>query len=57
MGPDGDYHVGRGGAGNERVETKQAHKKTIDTAPSSEAKPQVGLADKIKNKLFGGSKK
>jgi hypothetical protein len=43
---DSDYHVGRGGAGNEH------HAKTVTTP--------TGLADKLKNRLsglFGGKKK
>ncbi|QKX57426.1 uncharacterized protein TRUGW13939_04538 [Talaromyces rugulosus] len=48
---EGDYHVGRGGQGNVHLDESQqaaaAHKKT----PSSSV-PQ-GLADKLKNKIFG----
>lgn len=47
---NGDYHTGRGGAGNEHVAKK----------PEEEGKPAgegpaapVGLADKLKRKVLG----
>ncbi|KAM0563954.1 hypothetical protein ACHAPJ_000162 [Fusarium lateritium] len=48
-----DYHTGRGGAGNAHpgAETKaEENEKPV-------AKTPVGLADKLKAKIFGGHKK
>ncbi|EON97972.1 hypothetical protein UCRPA7_6506 [Phaeoacremonium minimum UCRPA7] len=45
-----DYHVGRGGAGNEHVVNKDKAKEKKDLVPT-------GLADKLKNKIFGSFKK
>lgn len=42
-----DYHIGRGGAGNEHVAQRKAHK-----ADEKEEAP-VGFADRLKQKLFG----
>ncbi|KAK2733991.1 hypothetical protein FQN55_003051 [Onygenales sp. PD_40] len=41
---DGDYHTGRGGQGNVHHEGKEGEKKKYAA---------TGLADKLKNKLFG----
>ncbi|PGH23863.1 hypothetical protein AJ80_02111 [Polytolypa hystricis UAMH7299] len=43
---DGDYHVGRGGQGNVHHESDGQEKKKKTVAVE-------GLADKLKNKLFG----
>ncbi|EGR47637.1 hypothetical protein MKX07_001791 [Trichoderma sp. CBMAI-0711] len=43
------YHTGRGGAGNEHRVDEPAHAKPRPVAP-------VGLADKLKSKLFGAFK-
>lgn len=45
-----DYHVGRGGAGNEHIVNKDKAKEKKDLVPT-------GLADKLKNKIFGSFKK
>ncbi|KAG5925751.1 hypothetical protein E4U42_003991 [Claviceps africana] len=44
-----DYHTGRGGAGNEHV----AEKKTAAAHKADEVHAPLGLADKLKQKLFG----
>lgn len=46
--PDEHHHTGRGGAGNEQVESEKEEivEKKTSSAP-------VGLADKLKAKLFG----
>lgn len=46
-----DYHTGRGGAGNEHVANGHG-KKEADRTGEGAAAP-VGLADKLKQKLFG----
>ena len=50
-----DHHTGRGGAGNEQVAngTKKEEEQSSSTHPAT----HVGLADKLKNKLFGAGKK
>ncbi|EFW99417.1 hypothetical protein CMQ_7785 [Grosmannia clavigera kw1407] len=53
-----DYHTGRGGAGNEHLapmnETPAAAGTTGTTGPETH---NIGLADKLKNKIFGAFKK
>lgn len=52
-GDGSDYHTGRGGAGNEHVAAKpepEPEAKTVGATP-------VGLADKLKQKIFGAFKK
>lgn len=49
-----DYHVGRGGAGNEHVAID--HEKTAAEKHRAAGGP-VSLADKLKGKLFGAFKK
>ena len=44
-GEEGDHHVGRGGQGN-----------VVKKETGGEKKHPTGLADKLKNKLFGGKK-
>lgn len=46
-----DYHTGRGGAGNEHLAPKK------DKGVEREPVAPVGLADKLKHKLFGVFKK
>lgn len=46
-----DYHTGRGGAGNEHLAPKHAADGTSGTSSP------IGLADKLKNKLFNRGKK
>jgi hypothetical protein len=41
-----DYHTGRGGAGNEHIAKKPA-------AADKTAEAPVGLADRLKRKIFG----
>ncbi|CEI64994.1 hypothetical protein FVEN_g3486 [Fusarium venenatum] len=48
-----DYHTGRGGAGNAQVGTPE-RKSEEEEKPT--AKTPVGLADKLKSKLFGHKK-
>ncbi|AEO66133.1 be5e5828-f3b4-417c-8652-b42568bbaa98 [Thermothielavioides terrestris] len=50
---DSDHHTGRGGAGNEHHVAKK------DNKPEGEGKPTapIGLADKLKYKIFGAFKK
>ncbi|KAM5356193.1 hypothetical protein ACJ41O_002839 [Fusarium nematophilum] len=52
-----DYHTGRGGAGNAQVAApeRKSEEKLVDEKPSIVA--PVGLADKLKAKIFGGFKK
>ncbi|KAF4122650.1 Protein of unknown function (DUF3602) [Geosmithia morbida] len=49
--PGEAHHLGRGGIGNEQPAPEDGKPK----APAAEPKPKVpvGLADKLKNKLFG----
>ncbi|KAL2176000.1 uncharacterized protein P884DRAFT_301069 [Thermothelomyces heterothallicus CBS 202.75] len=48
-----DYHVGRGGAGNERHVTKKSEEADGASGASGEGlTAPVGLADKLKKKLF-----
>ena len=47
-----DFHTGRGGAGNEH--TAHDEKKTADKTHHASA--PVGLADRLKMKLFGAFK-
>ncbi|KAI0483129.1 hypothetical protein GGR56DRAFT_623052 [Xylariaceae sp. FL0804] len=66
---EGDFHTGRGGAANVvHVGPEDAHAKTADGAsgtttpnaaatPDGRAQQNVGLADKLKHKLFGAFKK
>ncbi len=50
-GDGSDYHTGRGGAGNEHVAKKpEPEAKVVGATP-------VGLADKLKSKIFGAFKK
>ena len=51
---DQEYHTGRGGAGNEF--TAVDHEKKAAAKARQEGAP-MGIADKLKNKLFGGMKK
>lgn len=57
---DQDFHTGRGGAGNEHL-AEGHHKKGILHHHHHEDKEKgdapVGLADKLKGKLFGALKK
>ena len=51
---EGDYHTGRGGAGNAKIsEATQAKK----AAGESGATSPVGLADRLKRKILGVFKK
>lgn len=57
-----DYHVGRGGAGNEHHAPGQEpphkeEKKPEKAAPASGATAPTGLADKLKSKIVGVFKK
>lgn len=55
-----DYHVGRGGAGNEHHAPGHEHHKDEKKpeAPAAATKEApTGLADKLKNKLLGAFKK
>lgn len=61
----GDYHTGRGGAGNEHTSgghsNGHGHKHKDTSSSASEEKPSTGgapmsLADKLKTKLFGAFK-
>jgi len=49
---DTDYHTGRGGAGNEHL-TPNSKK---SAAANGDAVTPVGLADKLKYKIFGKPK-
>lgn len=51
-----DHHTGRGGAGNEHVARSHDEKKA-GSKPAAETSAPVGLADKLKHKLFGVIKK
>ncbi|KAK5987294.1 hypothetical protein PT974_11419 [Cladobotryum mycophilum] len=42
-----DFHTGRGGAGNEH------HAKELEKKAHAKPEPAIGLADKLKLKLFG----
>jgi hypothetical protein len=44
-----DYHTGRGGAGNEHIAKKPAADKAGEGGPVA----PVGLADRLKRKIFG----
>jgi hypothetical protein len=48
-----DYHTGRGGAGNEHLAPGREHATRVYDG----ARSPKGLADKLKNKLFGMGKK
>lgn len=50
-----DYHVGRGGAGNEHLAPAHEKKKAEEAAAKKES--PVGLADKLKAKVTGIFKK
>lgn len=61
----GDYHTGRGGAGNEHMGSGHAHhghhhdeKSKAEAVAGADDKDQapVSLADKLKQKLFGAFK-
>ncbi|KAF5025304.1 hypothetical protein F66182_2637 [Fusarium sp. NRRL 66182] len=52
---DRDYHTGRGGAGNAHPGAATESKPEENDKPV--AKTPVGLADKLKAKIFGGHKK
>ncbi|EGX90494.1 hypothetical protein CCM_06914 [Cordyceps militaris CM01] len=63
----GDYHTGRGGAGNEHTSAAHQHHGNGHKDPEGAAAaappgkeqlppPPVGLADKLKGKLFGAFK-
>ena len=51
---DQEYHTGRGGAGNEFSAID--HEKKAAAKARQEGAP-MAVADKLKNKLFGGKKK
>lgn len=51
-----DYHTGRGGAGNEHLAPTEKAPATAGTTAAAEA-PNMGLADKLKKKIFGAFKK
>ncbi len=53
-----DYHTGRGGLGNEHMAEADDKKKgpVAAATPEAEAVP-IGLADKLKGKIFGVFKK
>lgn len=48
-----DFHTGRGGAGNAQVGTPE---RKSEEEEKTTAKTPVGLADKLKSKLFGHKK-
>ncbi|KAL4897698.1 hypothetical protein BDV59DRAFT_48503 [Aspergillus ambiguus] len=48
---DGDYHTGRGGQGN--VHLDEAHRKEKEEKKKRKSLAHEGLAEKLKNKLFG----
>ncbi|KAF4978056.1 hypothetical protein FZEAL_5521 [Fusarium zealandicum] len=52
-----DYHTGRGGAGNAQTAgaERKSQEKLVNERPAIVA--PVGLADKLKAKIFGGHKK
>ncbi|KAF4988663.1 hypothetical protein FGRMN_9630 [Fusarium graminum] len=50
-----DYHTGRGGAGNAVPGTPEPKPEEQENLVTN--KTPVGLADKLKSKLFGGHKK
>jgi hypothetical protein len=49
---NGDYHTGRGGAGNEHIAKKAEEDKKAAAAAEGPAAP-VGLADRLKKKVLG----
>ncbi|KAI0600284.1 hypothetical protein F4775DRAFT_547123 [Biscogniauxia sp. FL1348] len=49
---EGDFHVGRGGAANVHLAPETQKQKEKE-----QQKPNLGLADKLKNKIFGAFKK
>ncbi|KAH7133561.1 hypothetical protein EDB81DRAFT_887375 [Dactylonectria macrodidyma] len=51
-----DFHTGRGGAGNEFSNGEEKAKKKKSTEKATPVAPQ-SLADKLKAKIFGRSKK
>ncbi|KAG5984942.1 hypothetical protein E4U55_002524 [Claviceps digitariae] len=48
-----DYHTGRGGAGNEHVAQKKSADAGAGAHKADQGSAPVGLADKLKQKLFG----
>jgi hypothetical protein len=48
-----DFHTGRGGAGNAQVATPE---RKSEEGEKPTAKTPVGLADKLKSKIFGHKK-
>jgi hypothetical protein len=54
---DVDYHTGRGGAGNEHLAHGTTHGKEHAVRVADGVRSPQGLADKLKNKLFGRGKK
>jgi hypothetical protein len=52
---DTDYHTGRGGAGNEHV--AKTGKEPAERGEGGKPVAPVGLADRLKHKIFGVFKK